>query len=85
MIRENKLHQLLSLIETGSKDGMKSLDQSLADLVKKQIVSKETAMAKVINYESFENWLRSPLIKVEDNHRSFNLNSFKPQVVKTAA
>jgi twitching motility protein PilT len=85
LIRENKLHQLLSLIETGSKDGMKSLDQSLADLVKKQIISKETAMTKVINYESFENWIKSPLVRIDDIHMSYNLNNFKPQVVKAGA
>jgi twitching motility protein PilT len=86
LIRENKLHQLLSLIETSTKDGMKSLDQSLADLVKRQIISRETAMTKVINYESFENWMKSPLLRIDDNHRSYNPNSFKqPQAVKVAA
>lgn len=85
LIRESKLHQLQSLIETGSKDGMKSLDQSLADLVKKEIVAKETAMLKVINCDSFENWLRSPLIRIEDKNRSYTLGNFNPQVIKVGA
>ncbi|MDR7532769.1 MAG: type IV pilus twitching motility protein PilT [Armatimonadota bacterium] len=43
MIRENKVHQIPSAIQTGSKDGMQSLDQSLRNLLKARKITLETA------------------------------------------
>ncbi len=43
LIRENKIHQLDSAIETGLKDGMMSLDRALADLVRRGLVSVNDA------------------------------------------
>lgn len=43
LIRENKLAQLPSVIQTGQAHGMTSLDQSLLSLVKQGKISKETA------------------------------------------
>ncbi|MCW5936100.1 MAG: type IV pilus twitching motility protein PilT [Fimbriimonadaceae bacterium] len=45
-IRENKTYQLSSIIQTGSKLGMQTLDQSLATLVEKGLVSVEDARSK---------------------------------------
>ena len=39
LIREAKTHQIGSLIQTGMKQGMMTLDQSLAGLVKKGLVT----------------------------------------------
>lgn len=36
LIREAKTHQIPSYIQTGAKFGMKSMDASLADLVRKK-------------------------------------------------
>lgn len=44
LIRENKVHQLDSVIETSLKDGMISLDRSLADLVKRGLISVNDAL-----------------------------------------
>ncbi len=44
LIREDKLHQLRSLLETGSEDGMHSFEQSLADMVRRGLVAREAAM-----------------------------------------
>ena len=44
LIREGKTHLLHSVMRTGSKDGMQTLDLALEDLVKKGIVSREDAL-----------------------------------------
>lgn len=44
MIRESKVHQINSLIQTGMKDGMQSLNYDLARLVRTGKVSKEVAI-----------------------------------------
>lgn len=43
LIRENKTYQVSSIIQTGSKQKMRTLDQSLVMLVESGTVSKETA------------------------------------------
>ncbi|MBU0671158.1 MAG: type IV pilus twitching motility protein PilT [Patescibacteria group bacterium] len=45
LIRENKVPQLKSVIQTSSKEGMMSLDQNLKDLYKNKLISKETALS----------------------------------------
>lgn len=45
LIRENKTYQIDNVIETSMKDGMISLDKSLADLVKKGLISAESALS----------------------------------------
>ena len=49
VIREGKTPQIYSLIQTGSKFGMVSLDQSLKDLYLKNLVTLEDALAKSSN------------------------------------
>ncbi|MBM2824394.1 MAG: twitching motility protein PilT [Dehalococcoidales bacterium] len=46
LIREGKTYELGSIMQLGAKDGMITLDQSLADLVKKGIVTQEVALSK---------------------------------------
>ncbi len=53
LIRENKVHQLDSVIETSMKEGMVSLDRSLADLVRRGIVSIDDATAYAKNKDYF--------------------------------
>jgi len=49
LIRESKTFQIGSMIQTGSKQGMMTLDQYLAQLVKKGIVDKQDAEMKCSN------------------------------------
>ena len=49
LIRENKIHEIPSVIETSRKDGMMSLNQSLAELVDKEEITKETAIKYSLN------------------------------------
>ena len=51
LIRNGKTHELQSVIQMSTKDGMLTLDQSLAELVKKKTVSTEEAMLKSSNPE----------------------------------
>jgi len=46
LIRENKSHQITSMIETSSQLGMQTLDQALEEVVKKGLVKLEDAMLR---------------------------------------
>ena len=46
LIREDKVAQMYSAIQTGSAHGMVTLDQTLQDLVKKRVVTRDTAREK---------------------------------------
>lgn len=54
LIRENKTYQISSIVQTGMRLGMQTLDQSLANLVRGQIVSHEDAIAKAKDPGEFE-------------------------------
>jgi twitching motility protein PilT len=54
LIRENKVAQMYSAIQTGQNAGMQTLDQCLIDLVRRGVVSRHDAMAKAANRESFK-------------------------------
>ncbi len=51
LIRENKIHQLPSMLQTGQKHGMQTLEQHLKELITRGVVSKEEAKAKLPNPE----------------------------------
>lgn len=53
LIRESKTYQIASVLQTGKKQGMRSMDQSLAELVAKKIVSYEEALIRAINPREF--------------------------------
>ncbi|ASP18415.1 type IV pilus twitching motility protein PilT [Neisseria sp. 23W00296] len=49
LIRENKIAQIGSALQTGQQYGMQTLDQSLQALVRTGVISQETARAKAQN------------------------------------
>jgi len=53
LIRENKIAQMYSAIQTGQQHGMQTLDQNLQDLVKRNIVSSADARSKAANKDAF--------------------------------
>ncbi len=53
LIREAKVAQMYSAIQTGRKDGMQTLDQSLKELVDKGLITREEASAKAVNKDIF--------------------------------
>jgi len=54
LIREGKTHQIPSYIQTGSRYGMKTLDEALAELVKKNEVSKDVARQRASDPANFD-------------------------------
>ena len=57
LIREAKTHQIASMIQTGSRQGMISMDHSLANLVKKHLVTREAAAERAYNTAEFNSLL----------------------------
>jgi len=53
LIRENKIAQMYSAIQTGAQAGMQTLDQNLLDLVKRNLVGKQDARVVAVNKEMF--------------------------------
>jgi twitching motility protein PilT len=53
LIRENKIAQMYSAIQTGAQIGMQTLDQTLQDLVRRNVVSMGEARAKASNKDAF--------------------------------
>ena len=53
LIREDKVAQMYSAIQTGNAAGMITLDQYLQDILAKGLVTKQDARAKATNKETF--------------------------------
>ncbi|HAT7071271.1 TPA: PilT/PilU family type 4a pilus ATPase [Legionella pneumophila] len=53
LIREDKIAQMYSSIQTGQAKGMQTLDQHLTELVSKNIISKHTAHEAALNKSLF--------------------------------
>jgi twitching motility protein PilT len=49
LIRENKIQQMISAMQTGQNSGMQTLEKDLANLVKSGVITLEAAMAKAAN------------------------------------
>lgn len=56
LIRESKIHQIPSMMQTGSQYGMQTMDQVLVELVMKKVVTMEEAMTKTSNVDLFKNF-----------------------------
>lgn len=61
MIREDKTHQLASVIETGAAQGMMSMDQSIVKLVQGGLITEETALRYASNPESVKRSLKGAI------------------------
>lgn len=53
LIRENKIAQMYSAIQTGQQFGMQTLDQCLNELVSKGLVTRQEAAIKAVNKSAF--------------------------------
>lgn len=58
LIRENKNHEIPAVIETSSREGMVSLNRSLADLVRKKEISLKDSVDYSLNPLELKNLLR---------------------------
>jgi twitching motility protein PilT len=57
LIRDQKTHQIYSVIQMGQKDGMHTLNMSLAQLVKSGSISRETAASRSADVQELERLL----------------------------
>jgi twitching motility protein PilT len=53
LIRENKVAQMYSAIQTGQSIGMQTLDQTLIDLVRRNVISAAEARSRAVSKETF--------------------------------
>jgi twitching motility protein PilT len=52
LIREGKTHQIQSSLQTGARYGMQTMDNSLRDLFRRGIISRDEALSRAINQET---------------------------------
>jgi twitching motility protein PilT len=57
LIREGKVHQIRSAIQSGARHGMQSMDASLANLVRAGRIDREAAVERAHSAEEFTNLL----------------------------
>ena len=51
LIRENKTYQIQNIIQTGSKQGMQSMDQELVNLYRRGLISRDSVLSRCTDYE----------------------------------
>lgn len=57
LIREGKTHQIYTVMQTGTKHGMQTMDGSLADLVRRKLITREIAERQSSNPEDLNRLL----------------------------
>jgi twitching motility protein PilT len=60
LIREQKTYQLMTVIQTGRRLGMVSLDDAIADLLQRRLISPEEAFEKAVEKDRFAKLLKTP-------------------------
>jgi twitching motility protein PilT len=58
LIRENKIHQIPSMIQTGKKDGMQLLDQHILEFLMSDQIDADEAYMKANNKSAFRQYLK---------------------------
>jgi twitching motility protein PilT len=57
LIREEKVHQIDTAIQTGAKFGMQTMDSSLLELYIKGMITKETALMQAVNQDNIKKYI----------------------------
>jgi twitching motility protein PilT len=57
LIREDKVHQIGTAIQTGSKYRMQTMDNSLTELYRRGQISKDIALSQAINTEDIKKYI----------------------------
>jgi twitching motility protein PilT len=70
VIRDDKIHQIYSLIQAGAKYGMKTMNQSLMELHLKRKITYNDAVGRSSNVAEFEEMLRQANARGEVASRS---------------
>lgn len=59
LIREGKTHQLQTVVQTGIKQGMRTMDYSLSELVRKNLITRDTAFLYCVDPDMIKRHLYS--------------------------
>lgn len=57
LIREGKTYQISSLIQTGRRDGMQTMDQAILELLRSKQITPQEAYRKAIDKETYRQYL----------------------------
>jgi len=57
MIREGKTYQIPSLIQTGRREGMQTMDQAILELLRQKQITPQEAYRKAIDKETYRQYL----------------------------
>ncbi len=60
MIRDEKVHQVYSAIQTGGQLGMQTMNQALVDLFRKRLVAKQEILSRTMQLKDLERLLTGP-------------------------
>ena len=63
LVREGKVHQIYSVIQTSQREGMKTMNQALADLYNNGKISLEAAQEKTTNPDELYKLFKSSATK----------------------
>lgn len=58
LIREGKTHQIYSTIQTGQKEGMRTMNQSLYELYLQRLISEEEALSRTTEPQDLERLIK---------------------------
>lgn len=58
LIRDNKTHQLINVMQTGRRMGMRLMDDSIEELITKDLITAEDAFEKAIDKGRFVKYLK---------------------------
>lgn len=57
LVREGKIHQIDTAIQTGGKQKMQTMDNSLIDLYARGLIRKEVALTQAINHDEIKKYI----------------------------
>ena len=60
LIREGKTYQIQSMLQTGKKYGMQTLDDAIMSLLERNVISPDEAYAKAVEKSKFIGFLKNP-------------------------
>ena len=63
MIRDNKTYQLLSAMQIGKNQGMRTVDMSLMELMKRKLITPEAAYLRAKDKENFEPYVSETFLR----------------------
>jgi twitching motility protein PilT len=72
VIRDDKIHQIYSLIQAGAKYGMKTMNQSLLELYCKKRITYIDALARSSNATEFEEMARQGNMRADSTGKGFS-------------